>query len=680
MTASQAALKICQPSRPEPQDSAFLTKGKEVGRKHLINALNHINFKEKNVILVFQSVHGNPSMEIEAFPMPVLSDYPTFRFLKPLPDNLRSTDLTRLIIPDGPGEIHAIPQLRAMNSKGLSVNLPETGRRIQGALRNIRVHFQQQGIAFKGSLTSIEPDVIEVQLSPLSSHYFMATSPKAELNLTFLKEKNRLFETKARVVKQESHRDSVILHLEPIESIPTNRERQRFGKKAFEMIPAPDFVFLHPLTGTKCTVVIESLSAIDMKLTLHHEMIPLIPGMKLMDASITLGDLYTLQLTAQVTRCSTIKNKRGDKIEYCHISILNMSSENHRKLQTIVHKSENRDIRVCNSIEEDDMWRFFFETGFIYKNKYRLFLENKDKIKKTYETLYSTPSNVTCHMAYQEKGRTMGHISMLRYAERAWLVHHHAALRGASIRVGLGVLKQMGNYVMASHNLDPNSFKYLLCYFRPENHFPNYFFSGFTEKKKDPKICSSDLFAYVYYRAEKIGDAKFPDGWVLEGACETDLVALETCYDATSGGMLIDALNLYERQAPFEVLSERYQKAGLKKEQQIWAIRHNDLTVALFIVNTSDVALNMSELSNCIKTCIIRPDIMNKQILTRALDQLSEHFSTHRTPVLIHPVDWVKNTGFHFQKRYHLWILNTHFLDDFMQHLDDSSNLSRKTN
>ncbi|VVS91094.1 hypothetical protein [Desulfoluna spongiiphila] len=671
MTASQAALKICQPSRPEPQDSAFLTKGKEVSRKHLINALNHINFKEKNVILVFQSVHGNPSMEIEAFPMPVLSDYPTFRFLKPLPDNLRSTDLTRLIIPDGPGEIHAIPQLRAMNSKGLSVNLPETGRRIQGALRNIRVHFQQQGIAFKGSLTSIEPDVIEVQLSPLSSHYFMATSPKAELNLTFLKEKNRLFKTKARVVKQESHGESISLHLKPMQSVSTASNNKQFESRAFEMIPAPDFQFSHPLTTTKQTVVIDALSAVHLSCTLHEEMLSLIPGMTLENAKIVLGELYELRFNGEVIHCKTTQNKKDEKVTKCIIRFISMSPETHLKLQSMIHKAKNQHIGISAAIDSDDLWRFFFETNFIYKNKYKLFLSNKKKIKQTYQALYSAPTDVTRHVTYHEKGRTMGHASMLRYAENAWLFHHHAALKGASMKVGLGVLNHMNHYLYDSLWLKSAGIKYLLLYFRPENSFPNFVFNGFTEKMGNPKISSVDLFAYSYFRKKNHGTDQLANGWTINKTTTKDIEVLEKSYQKASGGLLTDALDLAERQAPADVLSARYRKAGLKKERQLWTLHKDKLTVAILIVNISDVALNMSELTNCIKVCITRPDLLTKDILTQTLNILAKPFETVNLPVLTHPYSWVEQSGFHFQKRYLLWAFSTQYSDYYMQYFSD---------
>lgn len=659
-------------------------KAKEVSKKQLVNALNYINFKEETVSLIFDDSSAGTQICLEAYPMPVLSDYPVFLFRHSPPAGLQASELTRLIIPNGTGHIQVEPHLHAASAKGLSIGLPETSRHIQGPPRDtlssagIRVRFHQKGLVFKGSLICLEPDSFQVRLSPLSSQYLMGITPKAVLRLTFIKENTILFETDARLMGEEKLTDGISLHFKAVESTPPPADAKQFGNKAFQLIPAPDFVFSHPLTHTMHSLVIDSLSAVGLTCTLHEESLPLLPGMTLENAAISLGDVYTLPLTARVTKYKTSLNEKGEKRSLCSIQFLNMDPEIHRKLQTMIHKSENRNIRISMPIDPDDLWRFFFETGFIYKNKYRLFLKNKEKIKKTYQALYSAPTEVTRHVTYQEKGRTMGHVSMLRYAERAWLFHHHAALKGTSIKAGLEILNHIIHYIYDSLWLKSAGMDYLICYFRPENAFPNFFFNGFTKKLGNPKACSADLFAYLYFRRPMDTKKRLPTGWTLETATEEDLVSFAASYEKTSGGLLVDALDLFEREAPAHVLTARFRKAGLKKERQIWAIRHHNRHAALVIVNTSDVALNMSELTNCIKVCITRPEVLTKEVLTQALNHLAGHYETTKIPVLVHPFSWVESSGFHFQKRYFFWVFNTQFSDHYMQHLNEINKLSGK--
>jgi hypothetical protein len=77
----------------------------------------------------------------------------------------------------------------------------------------------------------------------------------------------------------------------------------------------------------------------------------------------------------------------------------------------------------------DALWNFFFDTGFIYPEKYAFFQANKEAIKKTYERLYSQSPHVARHFICQEKGAILGHMAMVRFYENSWLIHHHAATR-----------------------------------------------------------------------------------------------------------------------------------------------------------------------------------------------------------------------------------------------------------
>ncbi|WP_300673579.1 hypothetical protein [Desulfoluna sp.] len=682
MTASQPVREKNLPAQSAPSTTRVI-KTTEVKKKQLINALNHINFKEETVTLVFHGASPEGSVSLEATPMPVLSDYPAFRFLHPPAPSLNFDGLTGLIIPDGTGQIHAIPTLHAATQKGLSIALPETGQRLQGApsdartAEGIRVHFHQQGLVFKGALTALEPGFFQVSLTPLSSHYLMGLTPERDFTLLFLKNKANLFESGARLIEQERIGDSITLTFQPVESIATHHDNERFGKKAFEMIPAPDFQFSHPLTRSLQTLAIDSLSAVGLEFTLHGESLPLLPGMRLDPAAISLGDLYTLPLTAQVTRCQTTLDTKGLPQTRCTVYFLDIELETHRKLQTMIHKAEDRNVRLSTPVDADDLWRFFFETGFIYKSKYRLFLNNKENIKQTYHALYSAPTEITRHMTYQDKGRTLGHMSIVRYAERAWLIHHHAALKAGGIKVGLGILSHMLHFFYDTFWHHPMGMDYLICYFRPENQFPNFFFNGFREHMANPKACSTDLFAYLYFRGEPKKAMNLPSGWSLSPATEEDVDTFASHYEATSGGMLVDALDLFEHHAPAEHLAARFRDAGLKKERELWAIRHNHRHVALLIVNTSDVALNMSDLTNCIKVCITEPELLPKEVLTMALNRLSDAFHNAKAPVLIHPLTWAEETDFHFQKQYYFWVFNADHRDDYMQYFFDVLKLTR---
>jgi hypothetical protein len=69
------------------------------------------------------------------------------------------------------------------------------------------------------------------------------------------------------------------------------------------------------------------------------------------------------------------------------------------------------------------------------------------------EKLYNLNSQIARHFIYQEKGRILGHMSMLRFYANSWLIQHHAAKTSAGHKAGLMVLDQIGRMVTESHRL-----------------------------------------------------------------------------------------------------------------------------------------------------------------------------------------------------------------------------------
>lgn len=117
MTASQLAPATHCPARPAPSDPRWM-KAKEVSRKQLINALNHTNFREETVSLVFEHPTAGTSHRLKASPMPVLSDYPVFRFLQPPLKTLSQADWPASSSPTVPGRSMSNPGFWRSTAKG----------------------------------------------------------------------------------------------------------------------------------------------------------------------------------------------------------------------------------------------------------------------------------------------------------------------------------------------------------------------------------------------------------------------------------------------------------------------------------------------------------------------------------------------------------------------------------
>ena len=226
----------------------------------------------------------------------------------------------------------------------------------------------------------------------------------------------------------------------------------------------------------------------------------LVPGMIIPELELNFGVNFNIECKAQVVYRRVHQKEAKKSTIKCGIALLDMNIQHHARLLSLLQQAENKNSYICNQVDLDALWDFFFESGFIYPDKYEYIQKNKKQIKDTYEKLYRHNPDIARHFIYQDKGRILGHMAMIRFFENSWLIHHHAARKLALNRAGLIVLNQIGNFTYDSYRLYSLHMDFLMCYYRPENKFPNRVFGGAARRINNPKGCSLDTFAYFHHQ------------------------------------------------------------------------------------------------------------------------------------------------------------------------------------
>ncbi len=396
----------------------------------------------------------------------------------------------------------------------------------------------------------------------------------------------------------------------------------------------------------------------------------LLPGMIIPELELNFANSFKVNCRAQV-----IYRKKFDPAEekeHClkyGLALLDMNIEEHRRLLALLHQATDSKSYLGTQVDMDALWDFFFESGFIYPQKYTFLQANKDAIKATYERLYTSNPTIARHFIYQDKGRIMGHMTMLRFFENSWLIQHHAANRNASNRAGLAVLNQVGRFINDSQRLYSIHMNYVFCYFRPENKFPERVFGGVCRNIKDPKGCSLDTFAYFHYRKTVNHLFKNEETWTLTETRPEDLEELKRFYEHSSGGLMLSALEIEPDMMDLDKLTGEFKRLGFKRERYFFSLKKNNSLKAVFMANISDIGLNLSELTNCIQAIIIDPNNTPRDVFYDTLSHIAKKFETDEIPILIFPVDYAQNQSVPYEKLYNLWILNMHNTDDYFKHL-----------
>jgi len=259
---------------------------------------------------------------------------------------------------------------------------------------------------------------------------------------------------------------------------------------------------------------------------------------------------------------------------------------------------------------------------------------------------------------------------MLRYYKKTWLIHHHAARKSALNKAGLIVLDQIGRMGNNSHRLDSLHMDYLICYYRPENKFPSRVFGGAANSIHDPKGCSIDTFAYYHHQCNLTRVESLPESWQLTDVSEIDLLELENFYEHVSGGLMLDATDLKLNHLSIGKLSEEYERLGLKRERQLFALRQENQLKALVMVNLTDLGLNLSDLTNCIKIFVVDQKALSTNILNAALDVLATKFQKTNMPALLYPAAYADQQGIAYEKRYNLWAFSLQFSDQYFKYIN----------
>ena len=181
----------------------------------------------------------------------------------------------------------------------------------------------------------------------------------------------------------------------------------------------------------------------------HPEHVTLFPGLIIPEMRLDFG-------TGDSAQCST-KVVAGEADTW-FMSILDMPILDQRKLFSFLEKETGMKSAISVNLDPEDLLRFFFEAGFVYPEKYAGVASSRERLKEMVSRLYIDAPSISQHFVQDDRGIIEAHISMVRFYERTWIIHHHAALVSGA---GATVLAQIFRYVNSYSPLPSTHMDYL---------------------------------------------------------------------------------------------------------------------------------------------------------------------------------------------------------------------------
>ncbi len=669
--------KFPQLSKKGTDDFDYV-EGKVVNKKRLVNALNYINFQNGTIQINLKHVKYDQTISLRAKPLPCLNDDLECVWVETegYDQDLKSFKFQNLLVPDGQRQLLVEPEAIRITREQIFLRLPDECREVSSrsmrrhVCRGIQAQLVQNSTIFNGKLVDFSTVSLHLEISVEPPQTFQWIDFKSKAMVILSNQSEMLYAGDCRILKQSSGQKTrgIVLQI-------SSQKIQRYNPKEFRstrqrLIPSPNIIFVHPFTGKIINLKVLDVAGSGFSVEEDTDSAVMVPGMVIPELELDFANSFKIKCKTQVVYSRPLGDpKTGNRLK-CGLALLDVDIQDHTRLLALLQQATDKNSYICSKVDLDALWNFFFESGFIYPQKYAFLESNKEKIKQTYEKLYTQNPHIARHFIYQDKGRILGHMAMIRFYENTWLIHHHAASSSASNRAGLVVLDQISRFSNSSRSLYSIHMDHLICYFRPENKFPKRVFGGVAAYIKDPKGCSVDSLAYFHYTPGKNNDLTLPMPWTVTPASGEDLLKLETFYENESGGLMLDALDLEPDMLNQDSLSMEYQRLGFDRIKKLFSLKKGDNLKAVGMACLSNLGLNLSDLTNCIKIFIIDSQDLSRDIVYTMISQVVTHFKRSEIPALVYPVETVEQLNIPYEKTYNLWVLNTQFGDSYYKYLN----------
>ena len=657
----------------------FTTTERSWDQKKLVNKLNHLNFIDGYIFALFLHKENAEYLLMKAYPQPCVKDELICR-LDPkdnLPD-MTEYNLDYLMIDDGLTAILAPVHLFSMKGNLLKLNLPvksqvlKTRKTRRHYCHDISCEVTQDGFNAQGILIDFTPSALGIKLSVNENINKFDENNSVEINLT--QNGVKLYSGPCRLMRNgiNSPDDKIVF-------APLNTHMERFPKRKMRnprqhITPSFAIRFKHPFFQKNIEKDILEISTAGFSIIDNIEEEALLPGMIIPNISIIYAGIIKMACSAQVLYRR--EDKINNVVQY-GFAITNMEVKAYSYLNHILGAHLDSNARVSTNVDMEALWEFFFDTGFIYGEKYEHLYSYRQNFKETYQKLYQDNPDIARHFVYEKNGNIYGHIAMVHAYNPSWVIHHFSARPLESRIPGIIVLRQITNYINGFYRFSSGSMNFVMTYYRPENRVVDKIFGGFARHLNNPKGSSLDLFSYILFQKTS-PNKNLPAGCILHECTSEDFKILKDFYDTYSGGLMLDSFGLDSQMQP---LIKAFTNAGFKRNCKIFCLCINGKHVAFFIVNQSNLGLNLSDLINGIKIIIVKDEVLKADILLSAINKLSTLYQENHIPLLVYPANYLSGQGIRTEKNYQLWILkNNPYSDQYTEYMDNNFRMKYKRN
>jgi hypothetical protein len=116
-------------------------------------------------------------------------------------------------------------------------------------------------------------------------------------------------------------------------------------------------------------------------------------------------------------------------------------------------------------------------------------------------------------------------------------------------------------------------------------------------------------------------------------------------------------------------LSDEYRQLGLTRERHLYSLKNNGQLKAILLANLSDIGLNLSNITNCVKVFVTNKSGFSADILQAAISKVADITGKEDFPALLYPAAFADEQNIPYDKLYNLWVCSLQYSDPYFRYL-----------
>lgn len=473
-----------------------------------------------------------------------------------------------------------------------------------------------------------------------------------------------------RIEKNEVRNDNmfVVIRLDdpnakPILDIePNKRHSDRFK---FENKTDAFIEFIHPFSQSKKVAQLLDISNSGVSIVLQGSKFAMPPGLVIENVSMQLPMHARLDIKLRVK--GYYQEMPNDEDLKVSMEFIDASAMLVKEVSSYVQHLLSNNLQDATYEDIDELWQFYFETGFIYEGKRRQLSTHTDAVRKTLRLLLKSNTPLLKKILYKEDDVIKGHVTAIKVFDNALMVQHLNALKTNSGSAAMQVIRGITSYFLDKTANFVSGNRYVCFYYRPDNMYPALVFGETTKLIDNDEICWTETYQFCL-PTENRTLTEDDDIEVFEANVD-DLSDLETLL-IWNNDYRISRLEGLAREMITEMkISNSYERIGLYRYRKVFVAKMKSTGQTVYAVcNYASPGLNFSELTNSIKLFYDANSTANTQILIDAVCSLaleSYQATELHSPVLLLRANQPIPSSFVLEKNYTLWAIDLVYAKKF---------------